>query len=278
MQSKDALGKEADVSFRTELAEMVRVSDITLILTIPIVLTAVHLLPATIQQSFILDYGNPSILNLWSSAYVHHGFAHFSNNLVVYCLIITPAYLLCMLANEQRLFRYTFISFLFILPPVISLINIAVIGQGTGRGFSGIGSAFVGLLPVALFLFIHKRISNRVNPSNGILLFLVVAGIITTIYRGAAEGAGIIVLSSLLAVLHIHQMGLNEVRRELSLLTSKKGYFELVIFAVLLFLVSPMLLFPQEILQDDKVVNIISHYAGLSIGFFGPTVFAMYRK
>ena len=278
MQSTDASGQESDVSFRTELTEKVRVSDIVLMLAIPIVLTAVHLLPTSIKQSFLLDYGNPSILNLWSSTYVHRGFTHFSNNLLAYCLMIAPTYLLFVLADERRLFRYTFISFLFILPPVIAVINIAVFGHGTGAGFSGIGSAFVGLLPVALVLFIHNRISKKMDPSNGVELFLVAAGIITMVYVGVVQGAGIILISSFLAILHIRRVGVDEVRRESSKLISMKGYFELVLFAVLLFLVSPRLLFPQEIVQDGQVVNIISHYTGLVIGFFGPTVFSMYRR
>lgn len=273
MHSTDAPGQESDVSFRTELAEKVRVSDIALMLTVPLVLTAVYLLPASVQQAFILDYGNPSILNLWSSAYVHRGFAHYSNNLVAYCLMIAPTYLLFVLAGDRRLFRYTFISFLFVLPPVIAVINIAVFGHGTGAGFSGIGSAFVGLLPVALVVFIHNRVSTKMDPSNGVILFLVAAGIITMIYVGLVEGAGVILTSGFLAIFHIRRDGVDEVRQEMSRLMSMNGYFQLMLFAVLLFLLSPMLLFPKEIAQDGHLVNIIAHYAGLVLGFFGPTAF-----
>lgn len=278
MQPTDVPDQESDVSFRTELTEKIRIFDVALMLTVPIVLAVVQLLPASIQQSLILDYGNPSIFNLWSSAYVHRGFTHFSNNLVAYCLMGAPTYLLLVLADERRLFRYTFLSFLFVLPPVIAVINITVFGHGTGAGFSGIGSAFVGLLPVALTLFIHNRISNKMDPSSGVELFLVTTGIIMMIYVGVIKGTSVILLSSFLAVFHIRRVGVDEVGRGMTQLMSMKGYFELVLFAVLLFLVSPKLLFPQEIAQDGQFVNIISHYTGLVIGFFGPTLFSMCRR
>jgi len=57
-----------------------------------------------------------------------------------------------------------------------------------------------------------------------------------------------------------------------------EGYFELVMIASLLFLVSPVLLFPQDITQDNGAVNILSHYLGLLLGFFGPTIYLFYRR
>ena len=119
--------------FRSEVREKTRVSDLALISSVPILLSLVFLLPESIQNALILDYGNYSIINLWSSAFVHRGFNHFNNNLAACCILIGPIYLLFVLANERKLFRYTFLAFLFILPFVIALSNIAALGSGTGR-------------------------------------------------------------------------------------------------------------------------------------------------
>ena len=264
--------------FRSEVRENARVSDLVLILSVPIFLSLIFLLPESIQNSLILDYGNYSIVNLWSSAYVHRGFNHFSNNLAAYCVLIGPIYLLFVLADERKLFRYTFLSFLFILPFVIALSNIAALGSGTGAGFSGIGSAFFGLLPVSLFLFIHNKVSEVIEPAHGVVLFLIAAAIIAGTYSGVTAAAGILLFAVLITIYDTYQVGLDEVKEAAAGLTSMEGYFELVMIAGLLFLVSPVLLFPQDITQGDGAVNILSHYLGLLLGFFGPTIYLFYRR
>ena len=264
--------------FRSEVREKTRASDLALIFSVPILLSLIFLLPQSIQASLILDYGNYSIVNLWSSAYVHRGFNHFSNNLAAYCVLIGPIYLLFVLADERKLFRYTFLAFLFILPFVIALSNISAIGSGTGAGFSGIGSAFFGLLPVSLFLFIHNKVSEDIEPAHGVVLFLTAVAIITWIYAGVTAAAGILLFAALLTIYDISQVSLEEVREAAAELSSMEGYFELVMIAGLLFLVSPVLLFPQDIAQGDGAVNILSHYLGLVFGFFGPTTYLVYRR
>ena len=264
--------------FRSEVRENARVSDLVLILSVPIFLSLIFLLPESIQNSLILDYGNYSIVNLWSSAFVHRGFNHFSNNLAAYCVLIGPIYLLLVLADETKLFRYTFLAFLFILPFVIALSNIAALGSGTGAGFSGIGSAFFGLLPVSLFLFIHNKVSEEIEPAHGVVLFLIAAAIIAGTYSGVTAAAGILLFAVLITIYDTYQVGLDEVKEAAAGLTSMEGYFELVMIAGLLFLVSPVLLFPQDITQGDGAVNILSHYLGLLSGFFGPTIYLFYRR
>ncbi|WP_311173298.1 hypothetical protein [Halobellus ordinarius] len=264
--------------FRSEVREKARVSDLVLISSVPILLLLIFLLPESIQNALILDYGDYSIFNLWSSAFVHRGFDHFSNNLAAYCVLIGPIYLLFVLANERKLFRYTFLSLLFILPFVIALINIAVLGSGTGAGFSGIGSAFFGLLPVSLFLFIHNKVSEKIEPTHGVVLFLIAAGIIALTYSGVTAAAGILLIAVLLTIYDIYQIGLGEAKNAAVELTSMEGYFELVMITSLLFLISPVLLFPQDIAQGDGAVNILSHYLGLVFGFFGPTTYLVYRR
>jgi hypothetical protein len=264
--------------FRSEIREKTRVSDLALISSVPILLSLVFLLPESIQNALILNYGNYSIFNLWSSAFVHRGFNHFSNNLAAYCVLIGPIYLLFVLADERKLFRYTFLAFLFILPFVIALSNIAALGTGTGAGFSGIGSAFFGLLPISLFLFIHNKVSEEIEPAHGVVLFLIAAAIIAGTYSGVTAAAGILLFAILITIYDTYQVGLDEIKEAAVGLSSMEGYFELVMIAGLLFLVSPVLLFPQDIDQGDGAVNILSHYLGLLFGFFGPTIYLFYRK
>lgn len=264
--------------FLRDVREKVQAQDLFLILSVPVVLSLVFWLPEAIQNTLVLNYGNPSVFNLWSSAFVHRGFNHFINNLAAYCLLIGPTYLLFVLAGERKLFRYTFLSFLFIVPVVIALINLSIIDPETGAGFSGIGSAFFGLLPVSLFLFIHNRVTEEIEPSHGVVLFLIATGIIALNYSGVPAAAGIILIATLLTIYDVHRIGLDEVKEAATELYRSEGYFELLLFVGLLFLISPLLLFPQEIAQNGNTVNILSHYMGLVLGFFLPTLYLIYRQ
>lgn len=277
MMSTDLSSEEPSKTFRADVQERVRVSDIALMLTVPMVLTTIYLLPVSIQRSLVLDYGSPSLLNFWTAAYVHRGFAHFSGNLVAYCLFATPSYLFFVLAGERGLFRYIFLIFLVALPPVLAIVNVVFLGQGTGAGFSGIGAAFIGLVPVGLYVFLRNRVSSEVGPSDGVALFLAALGITAWIYTGALEAAGVFVASGVLVFYDIYRIGVDEMRSILSGLCSMDGYFEFVVVAVVLFLFSPMVLFPQELVQNGHPVNILSHYAGLAAGFFVPAMLSMYQ-
>lgn len=259
-----------------EVLERIHLTDFALILAVPIIITVAYLLPAPIQQSLILEYGNPSLLNIWSASYVHRGFNHFSNNLVAYILYIVPTYLLFIIADRRKLFWYSFVSFLICLPPVIALLNIAVIGQGSGAGFSGIGAAFIGLLLVALITFVRDRLLNEAGGTTGTSVFLMALGFTAWNYTNLLVTIGILVVSALLLLYEIYSIGLDEVRKAVSELNSNRNHVMLVLVGFALFLSSPTLLFPKQIVQDGNAVNIFSHYIGLVFGFFVPTVLSIY--
>lgn len=264
--------------FFKEVWDGIRVSDVIQILSVPVVLSLVFLLPESLQNGLVLEYENPTVFNLWSSAFVHEGFSHFTNNLGSYFVLIIPIYLLFILAEERKLFQYTFFSFLSVLPFVISLANLILFETGTGTGFSGIGSAFFGLLPISLFLFIHNRLSEEIYLSHTVVLFLVSAGVTALIYSGVLAATAIFLITILLSIYYGHHIGSDELRSVFADLRGSKGYFELVLFSSFLFLISPVMLFPQNIAQDGVLVNIFSHYLGLVLGFFLPYLYLMYRQ
>jgi hypothetical protein len=277
MRSTDLEPRDQSRTFRTEIFNRFQVSDFALILTVPLVLAAVHLLPASVQQSFMLEYQDPSAFNLWSAAFVHRGFTHFSGNAVAYCLYILPSYLLFVLAGERRIFRYLFLSFLLILPPVLAAINIVALDGGTGAGFSGIASAFIGLTPVGIFIFVRNCVSQDVSVSNGVSVFLIALGGTAYIYAGIVEAATILVVACLLVLNDIRSLSVETLRTIVSDLWIMDSCFLLVVIATTLFVLSPIFLFPVNIVQGGQSVNILSHYSGLVLGFFGPTTAILLR-
>ncbi|AUV84155.1 hypothetical protein C2R22_21495 (plasmid) [Salinigranum rubrum] len=268
--------KPNDESIWIDISENIRVSDISLLLTVPLVLLAVYLLPMSMQQSLLLEFDNPSIIQLWSSSYVHDGYIHLITNIALYGLCVFPSYLFLILANERQLFRYIFLVFLFIGPPVIALVLIIRLHGGTGAGFSGIAAAFVGLIPVSIVMFIRKRVSSAVYPSVGMVFFLVVLAVVGATYSGVPAAVGLLVLSGLFLHHHFHLIGQEEVQRLVSELPLMKGYFMLMVVAMTFFLVSPVFLFPENVIQNNHTVSAFVHYVGLCFGYLGSTLICIY--
>lgn len=263
--------------FRAAVRDGVRIADLALLVAVPAVLVAVALLPEAIRTGLVLDYGDPTLLTLWSSAYVHRSADHLLDNVVAYGVMIAPSYLLFVLAGERRLFRATLLGFLLVLPPVLGTVDVLVLREGTGAGFSGIASAVVGLLPVGVFLFVGHRVSAAIDPADGVGFFLLVAAGIAATYTGLAEAAVILLFAVLLTLHSATEIGAAELRRAGAELASMDGYLQLILLGAGLFVVSPVLLFPADLVQGGNAVNILGHYVGLVVGFFGPTVYATVR-
>lgn len=264
--------------FLDEVRSSVRPADLALLASVPAVLVGVHLLPPGTRAGLMLEYGDPTPLALWSAAYVHRGLEHLANNVIAYVAMVVPAYLLFVFAGERRCFRATFASFLLVLPVLIEGLNVVLIGRGTGAGFSGIDAAFLGLLPVAVLVYLGERGSARFEPVHGVAGFLVVSAMIVAIYGRWLAAAGILAIAALIGVHDARRIGRDEWRRTARMLGETPGHLELVLVAVLVFLASPVLLFPQVVARDGEVVNVIAHYAGFLAGFFGPTVWLTIRR
>jgi len=95
-------------------------------------------------------------------------------------------------------------------------------------------------------------------------------------YTNLLVTIGILVVSALLLLYEIYSIGLDEIRRAVSEFNSNRSHVMLILVAFALFLSSPTLLFPKQIVQDGNAVNIFSHYIGLVFGFFVPTVLSIY--
>lgn len=264
--------------FLDEVRSSVRPADLLLLASVPIVLVAVHLLPSGTRAGLMLEYGDPTLANLWTAAYVHHGNEHLANNAGAYVAMVVPAYLLFAFAGERHVFRATFASFLLVLPAVIGAVNAILIGGGTGAGFSGVAAAFLGLLPVAVLVFLRSRFTDRFEVVHGVVGFLAVSAAIVAIYGRWLAAAGILAIAALIGVHDARRIGRDELRRTARMLGEMPGHRELVVFAVFAFLLSPLALFPQEVARDGEIVNVVAHYVGFLAGFFGPTVWLTIRR
>jgi len=228
----------------------------------------------------MLDFQNVSVFNLFSYGVVHRGLNHFAGNLLSYVALVVPTYLLCVLGREKKFFRYTWLSFVLLIPPLIALIELASpISPNTAAGFSGVTSAFLGFLPISLVLFLRNRISKEIQAAHAVVLFLVAASVISLTYSGISGlTVGAFAATILLAAVYTYRIGVGEIKRVSAEIASMQGYLQLVLFALLFFLISPVMIFPANISQGAGTVDIFAHYLGLTLGFFLPLIYVIYRN
>jgi len=271
--------KENYREFYRELRQGVEFRDLLLIAVVPVVLTGVFLLPKSVQQGLILDFQNVSVFNLFSYGFVHRGLGHYAGNLVSYVTLALPAYLLCVLGNEKKLFRYTWLSFVLLFPPVIALIELVSAPIKTSAGFSGVASAFLGFLAISLVLFLRNRVSKEIQTAHAVVLYLVAAGIVSLTYSGVSGlTIGTFAATVLLLAFYVYRIGVEEVKRVFGDISVMQGHLELGLFAFLFFLASPTMIFPANISRAGGTVDIFAHYLGLTLGFFLPLIYLIYRN
>ncbi len=253
--------------FLGEIRDKTEAKDIAWLVSVPAFLTLVYLLPNSLEEGLVLNYNNPSPMTFFTTAFVHSGVGHLAGNLISYVMLVVPLYLMCALSGLKKRFYCLFAVFIFIFPLIISGINFHYLDVKTSRGFSGIDSAFLGFLPVAVFYYLRDRLELDLGTSNSVGLLLVGTEILVLIYSGLS--------AVFLVVLGLIAFYLWRIQRRTDLNSLKeafgrKGYFELSAVSISLFLTMPFLLFHQDIVVGGRTVNILSHYSGFFLGFFVP--------
>ena len=253
-----------------ERIERVGATDIALILAVPAVLVAVQLLPDSLRGALVLNYGSPGVVQVYTTHFVHAGFGHLAGNVVVYLIAVALVYLLCVYADARRTFYAGFALVLLVVPFPVSALDLYLVGPTAGdlptRGFSGLASAFVGFLPVAVFVFLRENLSEEVRVYESMGIFLASLGVILLILRGSTDltGLGALALGFLYYAPVVWRLDLSA-RQEFQKWTVWKQ--ALVVYASLFFLVSPVLLFPANPVQGDTVVNLVTHFGGFFVGY-----------
>jgi len=244
--------------------------DVAVILGVPAVLVAVQLLPDSLRGALVLNYGSPGVVQVYTTHFVHAGFGHLAGNVAIYLIAVALVYLLLLYADARRTFHVGFALVLLVVPFPVSALDLYLVGSTAGdastRGFSGLAAAFVGFLPVAVFVFLRENLSEKVRIYESMGLFLAALGVILLVFNGPTDSTVLLSLSLgflyYVPVLRRLDVGAREEFQDWTL--PKQA---LVVYAVLFFLVSPVLLFPANPVQGDTVVNLVTHFGGFFVGY-----------
>lgn len=257
--------------FLADLSTRIRRLDIILVIAIPMILAAVSQLSMATRRSLAFNPDAPTIVSAFTAHFVHFDAAHLYGNLLLYLLIIPMIYLLFTMSDCRRDFRLVVFPILLGFPFLLSGLNLLLPRSGVIIvGFSGLGMAFVGVLPVALFRFLEEQVPRKIGLNDAIGLFFLGAGLIA--FRMAPSGVGLAIgmAAGLIALLFTWRLlrTLGPIKHvELGRALGRSGYVELSVTSPVLFLVAIVMAFPADPYRFGGFIDLWTHLLGYALGF-----------
>jgi hypothetical protein len=248
------------------------VGDIALIAGIGLFVTGVQVLtPPALQSRLALQYHNIEVWALFTSAFVHHSPSHLQSNLVGYFVASGLAYGLARGTGRRRWFRLALLTVVVVGPVVITTTSyvlwtqLAASVSGESRGFSGIAGACVGLVYVALLLWIDDRWCRASAWWAGFGIYLLLMLELAVIYTGGVgpwvgltAGVGFVLVARY--AVGREWLATHEGRIDLGLAWLFVGLV-VVLLGLLVFS-----LFPSTIGDGGSTTNIVAHGVGVGYG------------
>ncbi|MFC5134788.1 MULTISPECIES: hypothetical protein [Haloferacaceae] len=264
------------MSRRREALTPTQTAEIALLSGVAGVLIVVHFfVPESLRSQFLFTYGEPTVVSAWTAAFLHDSVSHLASSVTWYAIVMGSAYALTTTWERRRPFWFAVVGCLVLAPLVTKLVDYwllrlqwnLVADATTARGFSGVVSAFGGLLYVSLARTVTARYGYA-------------AGVATTgtIVLGALSALAITsaVLSPSVAVvlctIAAFAIGIWIVRNRPKIPTwrawawsQRDGLLSIVVGCVVVVVLLSQL-FQVQLDETGRFVSVIAHGTGFATG------------
>lgn len=256
------------------------VIEIGAFLSISALLLLVH---ATVGKGTAVNHyfypATPTLIDAWTAALLHSSWEHAISNSFAYVITILTTYLIFYRWGRRRLMWVLFCVILVTTPPVVNFSNVIVYRDFLGvvtpemnmKGFSGVVSAFLGVLWASVGFYTNHRTNSGIGYWVVFVAYLLIgAGFLIT--YGAALSIAIIVAlvttTGFLLAGHRLRSSFGDLssRRILQVMKTESDVL-LMIWCIPVGLALVLGLFPAEPGAGDTMTNIVAHMAGLAWGF-----------
>jgi hypothetical protein len=133
--------------------------DVVILVTLPIALMVIQLLPHSVRRAYAFDYTDPTFGTAFSANFVHLSIEHLLTNVLIYLLLAGIGYSLFVLADRRVFFLSSVFVVTVVFPVVLSYLNLVQPRNAIEFGFSGINMALLGLLPSGITFYAAARFS-----------------------------------------------------------------------------------------------------------------------
>ncbi|TKX72914.1 rhomboid family intramembrane serine protease [Halorubrum sp. GN11_10-6_MGM] len=238
-------------------------ADACLLVGPPVLYLLVFLAPSETRLALSLSHTAPTFYSLYTSHFVHFTEAHLTANVVGYLIAATVGYLLAHIAGTRGRYRIALFVIVTVLPPVLSLLNLAIPRQSIGYGASGVVMGVVGLVPVFVFVYLHHRPQTGGSVEDAPVLFFCGFAVVGVSAPIGWLGAGVSAAALLSAVLYGIDIRIDfgSVRR------LPPGHLELLAAGVIIGVGYPAVAFPSNLHVQGGIVNLYVHLLGYALGF-----------
>ncbi|MFC7069034.1 hypothetical protein [Halobaculum lipolyticum] len=261
---------EPTTPFGPALRERVRRRDCLALAAVPVVLVAVFLSPEATRRELAFAYRRPTVLTAYTAHFVHLSLDHLLANVLGYALLAGTGYVVAVLADVRRLFGVAAATYLLAFPLVLSALNLAVPRDALGYGFSGVTTAFAGLLAVVGAAYagrrLHPALGVRHAPGAFLLALAAVAVLVSPSVPLARPLAAVAALGALGYAVSARG-ALRSSAAPPRATAREAGWLDLFVVAAVVFVGYPFVGFPAELRVGTAVTNVYVHLLGFCLAF-----------
>jgi len=256
--------------------------DILGLLTIAGLVSAIHVLVSgAVRGEFALDHADPTLVTMWTSAFLHYGWPHLAGNLVAYGLAILPAWVLAVRQQSRLNFwlcvLVIFVGFPFPLGFATDLAFqhlLTTLSSSVSMGFSGVVGGYVGLLFGFLTSYLAVRFDLQTALIGTLVILLSLIGLLletyptpgllwlkTTLLTGIVLGVGFLTAVQWQPVDQLTGSAI------VSSVYRYRWPIGLILCCWMTLGVLTILLFPHPSASLGYIPNIVGHTVGLGGGY-----------
>ena len=247
-----------------DLFKEIRISDIFIYFSLPIIITIIQLFDYlfNISEMLVLNIRSPLIWQFLTSSYTHLSLIHFFNNLNSYLIIGLVLLIISSKINKKKELFVLFLIISFILPFIISLFHFLInpFNVEIMAGSSGLVSAYLGLIPLFWSFLFFKSNENIIKFVLS-CFFYVLFAFFFSYYNKIISLFFLLVSLIMLVYINFKEIDFNNFNK-LNYLDKTFFLFPVIFF----FLSIHIYVFPSELLMNGAIIEYFSHLIGISIG------------
>ena len=250
--------------------------DLAALVGVAVLLVLVHVLvPWPVQNALAFDHGSIDPASLVTAAYVHLSNQHLMGNLGAYVIVVLFTYWISQWSDSVGWFRGAALVQFTVTPVLVHLTSWLVVASWypglnpTSRGFSSVVAGFVGVMIVALFVFVEEHMDHGIASVVGFSVVLLLVLLVDTRYSGRVRPIALAVALSgigVTAATYLRRVDLGELPKRwevpLSIVAAVVTIVGSIILSVMLGLFPP----PEVLTRGGVFTNIYAHAAGVLWG------------
>lgn len=260
-----------------DLINGITLKEVLIFLIFPAFITVLMLLPQAIRESLSFKVYEPSWWQFITHAFIHKDWSHLWNNLQGYLIFGLMLWLFSNRTGNKKDLLLLFALTLISLPIISSIIEfflypIFVPTIKTSLGSSGLISAMLGFFPTFWIYYFSKKYKQNLINTNFLNMCSGYGGLLLVIiYYPSHRNIPLLTLILAFIIVYSYRYRSNFKPLLKGILAEAENnifFYFLTASMPLFFMVSPLLLFPVNIIQNGGGIDVVMHYLGLIYGIF----------